>query len=157
MKVFSFKSFFHPLKRLLLLKLFPSVIEPNAPVVRILQDKTSSKSFSIEWDPPTKPRGTIKSYKVAIRFLSFSYFVPDRCDDAFEKSFEERVSADSENRFMFQAPFPFANYVVQVFSNNSEAMSGPSDSKYVETLTGISVWIFLTRYLNLLFLESYPG
>jgi hypothetical protein len=102
-----------------------------------LTDQTTDKSFTVKWNPPTKPNGVIKNYKIAIQFLNFSYFIPSTCNNDFKKSFEEVVLADSGNNFTFQEAFPYASYMIQVGAINGEEASGFSDKQTVTTLPGI--------------------
>jgi hypothetical protein len=110
---------------------------PEPPVIWEVKDETSSNKFTIQWNETTKPNGIINSYKVAISFLNFSSPIPNRCNDDFEKSFEKIVRTGEQNQYIFLSALPFASYIVQVFANNSAAISAPSQKVEIKTISGI--------------------
>lgn len=105
----------------------------------VLKDRTTTNSFTVqwEWDFPAKPNGVIIEYIVYVKFLNFSYFVPETCSNTFEKEFRLPVKVSDGNIFTFDKAVPFAEYLIVVQAKNNEEGGLYSDNKICTTLPGI--------------------
>jgi Fibronectin type III domain len=106
---------------------------PSPPIIKI---QTSSESFTVQWDPPAKPNGIIKSYKIVIQLQNISSDVPPRCWQNSSKPTEVTIDANADHQFTFNEAQPSATYLIQMFATNSEATSDPSDN-LIQTRPGI--------------------
>ena len=105
----------------------------------VLKDQTTTNSFTVqwEWNPPASPNGVIEEYKIYVKFLNFSYFVPEHCSNSFDKEFEPIVKAADGNNFTFREALPFAEYFIAVQAKNREYRGMYSEQKTCTTLPGI--------------------
>lgn len=80
--------------------------------------------------------GEIKSYNVFVKFRNLSYYNASYCNQDFQRDFDQTVSVDAGNSFVFHNAYPFATYYVQVQAVNGAEVSEWSKPETCETLPG---------------------
>ncbi|KAG5674932.1 hypothetical protein PVAND_004876 [Polypedilum vanderplanki] len=100
---------------------------PNPPQFRIDHNSITKNGFDIVWDPPTQPKGKIKSYTIYIKFAEFNYFNPSYCNKSFDKEFHVTIQEEEKRIFTFKFGEPSSKYQIQM-----KVANGAKESAYSE-------------------------
>jgi hypothetical protein len=106
--------------------------------VSIKSDSKTSTGFTVVWDPPTKPKGVISSYRINIAFSEFNYFTPGYCPK-YNRSDSGSRDADEALEYSFIHGVPFSKYQVQVRASSTKDGEW-SETKEVVTNSSMFEW-----------------
>lgn len=92
-----------------------------------------STEFSFNWKEPTKPKGVIEEYSIAIKWLEFLYEYPDYCEELNQtKDFKQRIN---ETSFTFKNALPYSNYSISIQAINGDQV-GEESLNFLSTEEG---------------------